>query len=639
MPVLLRVLVAAALIALLSPVSAATVGGAPSYPSTTPVEGAPSSPSTTSTRGAPPFSAAASPGGVPSLPSAAAASLRAPQVRVTAPWAVPARVTRSGTPLAAPAALVRALHQESGALALRQTHGWAALLTQLGRIAAFFSRRVGRPSLGAWAPAVAMLAAPGPAHAVVARALVQDVYERLHAQPDWDAVDAVTPLPRAARHFTVDYPAAIPAPSPNYWPTKPGHKHVILYVVIHDTESGCASALNTLTNPWVESSANFIVCRDGRIYQLVHVSDSAWHAGNRYINLHSIGIEHEGYAGSPFTRAQYLATASLLLWVNAHMKLRLQWTRNAIFGHENVPEGSHVDPGIGWDWPFFMSLLRDGPSHDAGDPHLVTVLWPQAYIHSCASTGCSVLGTANWGEEFHMRARRPGWVGIDFAGYHGWMLSAATGSGRGVAVTLKVHYPVYVRAAAEASGDIIGKLAVGQTYVSTLLDYTIDHRGWWLIEFAHRYGFVCACDTVPSAMPIPPTVVPPVFTPLATVTPTATRTIRPTRTPTPTRTPRPTATRTARPSVTPTTTPAATLTPTATATPTLTPMATLTPTPLDTATPIGVISPTPTPLDTATPTPTDTPTPPDTATPLPVPTLPPLPTGTPGVPQCIRNIC
>ena len=35
---------------------------------------------------------------------------------------------------------------------------------------------------------------------------------------------------------------------------------------------------------------------DGLVTQMVPTKDMAWHAGNKSINKHSIGIEHEGYA-------------------------------------------------------------------------------------------------------------------------------------------------------------------------------------------------------------------------------------------------------------------------------------------------------------------------------------------------------
>jgi len=501
--------------------------------------------------------------------------------------AAPASV--SGVPIA----LVRALRGEAGALAPTATRegivGLAFGLMRLARVAPLSqSHSRATPGIGSWAPAVAMLAGGGmgSTHAAVARALVRDVYERLGARPDWAAVDRAVPLapPRThGRDVAADYPLAIPVPSPNRWVYHRGSR-TIRYVVIHDTESACAAALNWLTNPRSASSAHFLVCRDGRVYQLVRVANAAWHAGNTYINHQSIGIEHEGYAGQDYTPAQYAATVSILHWLNGRMNLRLQWTRNAVFGHENVPGSDHTDPGPGWNWPLFMSMLRRGDAYDAGDPRLAVVLAPRAYIHACPLVGCAILGTANWGEQFSVRRRLPGWLGIDFAGFHGWLPAAATHSGAGTVVRIKAR--VVVRAAPSKNGAPVGPLAPGEAYASTLVDDSVDHRGWWLIEYAHRYGFVCACDTTPGyhATPVP-TGTP--ASPHATGTPTASPTVSATATTPPTTSPTSTPT--------PTTGPTDTVSPTPTSTPTPTDSPSPTDTPVPSSQPPGApVPPTPT---------------------------------------------
>lgn len=505
-------------------------------------------------------------------------------------------------------ALLRALQGDEGALA---SPAAGDARDELNHVA---SLPAPGGALRTWAPAVAALAGGGAAHAAVARALVQDVYERLGMRPDWAAIARVAPLspPTRVKEFSVDYPFAIAVPSPNYWPGRRTRARVVHYVVIHDTESGCAAALNTFINPRSDASAHFLVCRDGRVYQLVRVADAAWHAGNAYINDHSIGIEHEGYVGGTYTLAQYEATAAILRWVDAHDNLHLQWTRNAVFGHENVPGADHTDPGPGWDWPLFMSLLREGAAYSGGDKRLAVVLWPRAYVHTCAATRCALLGTANWGEQFVVRARRPGWVGVDFAGAAGWIAAGATGSGSGTVVRVKAVRAV-VRAAPATWGRSLGPVTRGEFYASTLVDAAADRRGWWLIEYTHHYAYLCACDTIPGYRPTAtparltptPTVTttPLAYAPMitASATPAATATATPSPTPratatktprttmTPSPTPRPTATATATttPTASPTLSATATTPPTPTATATVTPTATITPSPTANATPIG----------------------------------------------------
>ena len=50
-----------------------------------------------------------------------------------------------------------------------------------------------------------------------------------------------------------------------------------------------------LKSPRAHASSHYVVSRRGRIVQLVHLSDIAWHAGNWNVNTQSVGIEHEGF--------------------------------------------------------------------------------------------------------------------------------------------------------------------------------------------------------------------------------------------------------------------------------------------------------------------------------------------------------
>src|SRR3954453_17368269 len=68
-------------------------------------------------------------------------------------------------------------------------------------------------------------------------------------------------------------------------------------IVIHDTEGRFIGSGRFLERAPTRGSAHFVVSRRGQIVQLVPVGDVSWHAGNRSWNLHSIGIEHEGWAG------------------------------------------------------------------------------------------------------------------------------------------------------------------------------------------------------------------------------------------------------------------------------------------------------------------------------------------------------
>jgi len=116
-------------------------------------------------------------------------------------------------------------------------------------------------------------------------------------------------------------------------------------IVDHITEGTYASAVDWLCNPAAEASANFVVARDGRITQLVEISDTAWGNGTSvdpksgvyYLNSKSalvrqratnankytVSIEHEGiYAQThgALTDAQLAATIELHKFIRSEIK-------------------------------------------------------------------------------------------------------------------------------------------------------------------------------------------------------------------------------------------------------------------------------------------------------------------------------
>ncbi|MER8032217.1 N-acetylmuramoyl-L-alanine amidase [Streptomyces bauhiniae] len=136
-------------------------------------------------------------------------------------------------------------------------------------------------------------------------------------------------------------------------------------IVIHDTESSYQSAISTFQNPGGSSAHYVMRSSDGAVTQMVPTKDVAYHAGNYSTNLHSIGIEHEGYAAHGatwYTEAQYQATASLVRYLAGRFDIPMD--REHIIGHDDVAgpsssliSGMHWDPGTAWDWEHFMSLL------------------------------------------------------------------------------------------------------------------------------------------------------------------------------------------------------------------------------------------------------------------------------------------
>jgi N-acetylmuramoyl-L-alanine amidase len=144
--------------------------------------------------------------------------------------------------------------------------------------------------------------------------------------------------------------------------------------VIHDTEVAYAPTIAEFQNPLAYVSAHYLTrSSDGHVTQLVPTSDVAWHAGNWYVNSHSVGIENEGFATDPsyFTSALYSSLATLTRYVATKYGVPLD--RMHLIGHDQVPgptavyqAGMHWDPGPYFDWARFMSLVG-APIAPGGD--------------------------------------------------------------------------------------------------------------------------------------------------------------------------------------------------------------------------------------------------------------------------------
>lgn len=136
-------------------------------------------------------------------------------------------------------------------------------------------------------------------------------------------------------------------------------------IVIHDTESSYASTITTFQTPGGGAAHYVMRSSDGAVTQMVPTKDLAFHAGNYSTNMHSVGIEHEGYAAHGatwYTEVQYEATADLVKYLAGRFGIPLD--RQHIIGHDNVVgptsgtvSGMHWDPGPSWDWEHFMALI------------------------------------------------------------------------------------------------------------------------------------------------------------------------------------------------------------------------------------------------------------------------------------------
>jgi len=108
----------------------------------------------------------------------------------------------------------------------------------------------------------------------------------------------------------------------------------------------------------LQVSAHFFIRRDGALIQFVSTHDRAWHAGQSeyrgrsQCNDDSVGIELEGLEGDVFTQAQYVQLARLCQDLHGHHPIAY------LAGHEHVAPGRKQDPGPGFAWDRFKSLLN-----------------------------------------------------------------------------------------------------------------------------------------------------------------------------------------------------------------------------------------------------------------------------------------
>ncbi|MDP9274149.1 MAG: N-acetylmuramoyl-L-alanine amidase [Chloroflexota bacterium] len=140
----------------------------------------------------------------------------------------------------------------------------------------------------------------------------------------------------------------------NYWEGRDGAS--IDYIVIHYTDISYERTLRAFNNLASDVSAHYVIRGDGHIAQIVHEADTAWHSGNYWYNLQSIGIELEldRVTNPVFTAEEYYAAAVLVCAISARQGIPLD--REHVIGHNEVPGSTHTDPGPTWNWPHFMWL-------------------------------------------------------------------------------------------------------------------------------------------------------------------------------------------------------------------------------------------------------------------------------------------
>ncbi|MBT0956172.1 N-acetylmuramoyl-L-alanine amidase [Alphaproteobacteria bacterium KMM 3653] len=124
-------------------------------------------------------------------------------------------------------------------------------------------------------------------------------------------------------------------------------------IVVHYTAMAETRAvIDWLCNAEAEVSAHYVICPEGRVWQLVDEAMRAWHAGaGRWgaledVNSHSIGIELVNTGGTPFAEPQMAALEGLLSGLKARHGVPVE----RIVGHSCIAPGRKIDPGARFDW-------------------------------------------------------------------------------------------------------------------------------------------------------------------------------------------------------------------------------------------------------------------------------------------------
>ena len=158
------------------------------------------------------------------------------------------------------------------------------------------------------------------------------------------------------------------------------------YIVIHDTEATYDLSLSLVQDPTYLAWNYTVRSSDGHIAQHLNAKDVGFQAGNWYLNMHSIGVEHEGKGGNGgwYTEAMYRNSATLVKYLAKKYGVPLDPAH--IIGHDQVPgilpgytQSVHWDPGPYWDWEHYFDLLgapiggRAATSGDVAVGDVVTV--------------------------------------------------------------------------------------------------------------------------------------------------------------------------------------------------------------------------------------------------------------------------
>lgn len=227
-------------------------------------------------------------------------------------------------------------------------------------------------------------------------------------------------------------PLATWKPSPNVTPGRAGS--AARAVVLHIAQ-GLNSDDTWLTKPVSKVSSQFFLHRDGALFQLVSLLDTAWANGLTWVkgrpytskkplrrvyptwpllvpgidpNAQTISVELEGFSGEPLTGAQEHALDGLLLWLLGQLAIPAWSAGTTLIGHADInPRDKAFCPGPSVNVAAIAARVN---SHAGLKPSLGGTYRTKslAWVRSAPSTkgaklgelprGATVSGTLRMGE-------------------------------------------------------------------------------------------------------------------------------------------------------------------------------------------------------------------------------------------------
>ena len=235
-------------------------------------------------------------------------------------------------------------------------------------------------------------------------------------------------------------PKVIKKPSPHH-----GGKIKPKYIVLHHTAGKMPSDLNTLTSKKYEVSANYLIDKDGNIYEIVPAGTAAWHAGaggpykdvpKDAMNSHSIGIElsNLGTGKDKFTDKQLVALDKLIAWLDT------KYGKLAIIDHQTwAPKRKAGDIARNFPLKTYQKYRRhsvakkSAPTKQAAPAPKQTEVTHYSYkvdtdvghlnVRDKPSADARIVHQLRRGETITGRAAQDGWVKISHNGITGYCMA------------------------------------------------------------------------------------------------------------------------------------------------------------------------------------------------------------------------